>query len=240
RRRPRAARADRRESLEQRRPLHGGSRPHRRARRAGGRACAGLGPRHRHRHRGGHADARTRGGSARPGRERPPRRAWPRRGGRRAVVRLPLAAAPSAARPAAERKGASPATRLRLPKILIVDDDRDAAVTLGMILKSFGAETEIACSGPEALEKFAACSPTIVFLDIGMPLMDGYEVARRIRKNYPEQRPTLVALTGWGQREDRRKAREAGFDHHIVEPADIGVLRELVSSVSERSTSVVA
>jgi len=160
--------------------------------------------------------------------------------GSRFVVRLPLAAAPSGDERAAPRRVASSATLPRLPRILIVDDNRDAAVTLAMILKSFGAETEIACSGHEALEKFAACSPTIVFLDIGMPLMDGYEVARRIRKNYPEQRPTLVALTGWGQREDRRKAREAGFDHHIVKPADIGVLRELVSSVSERSTSVVA
>lgn len=151
--------------------------------------------------------------------------------GSRFVVRLPLAVAPSEER-AAAIVGSSPAALPDQPRILVVDDNRDAAVTLAMILKSFGAEAEIACSGPEALEKFAAWSPSIVFLDIGMPRMDGYEVARRIRRDFPARRPTLIALTGWGQREDRRRASEAGFDYHIVKPAEIDVLRELVRSIT--------
>jgi|GEM_PF-665249 len=157
--------------------------------------------------------------------------------GSRFVVRLPLAEAPEGERPAAAGGSASVAGPEPL-RILIVDDNRDAAVTLAMILESFGAETEVACSGAEALEKFAAWSPAIVFLDIGMPLIDGYEVARRIRRDFPDRRPTLVALTGWGQQEDRRRAREAGFDHHIVKPAEIGVLRDLVSTLSRRGTSI--
>jgi PAS domain S-box-containing protein len=156
--------------------------------------------------------------------------------GSRFVVRLPLAAAPGAERRIVERDGKGSA-KSSLPRILVVDDNRDAAVTLAMILKSFGAETAIACSGPEALEKFGEWCPSIVFLDIGMPRMDGYEVARRIRAEHPDRRPTLIALTGWGQREDRRKAREAGFDHHIVKPADIRALRDLVTSSSARDTS---
>jgi CheY-like chemotaxis protein len=71
----------------------------------------------------------------------------------------------------------------------------------------------------------------VVLLDIGMPGMDGYEVARRIRARSPGPRPTIVALTGWGQENDRREAREAGFDHHLVKPAEIGALKELLRSI---------
>jgi CheY-like chemotaxis protein len=71
----------------------------------------------------------------------------------------------------------------------------------------------------------------VVLLDIGMPGMDGYEVARRIRAQSPGPRPTIVALTGWGQEDDRREAREAGFDHHLVKPAELGALKALLRSI---------
>ncbi len=145
------------------------------------------------------------------------------------VVRLPLAAPPprpTATVPTSERVGGPVAL-----KILVVDDNRDAAQSLAMLLDTFGAETRTACSGAEALRAIEDFSPAAVFLDIGMPQMDGYEVARRIRKGYEGPQPTLIALTGWGQQEDKRKAREAGFDHHIVKPAEISALRELVGSL---------
>jgi CheY-like chemotaxis protein len=71
----------------------------------------------------------------------------------------------------------------------------------------------------------------VVLLDIGMPGMDGYEVARRIRALYPQRRTAIVALTGWGQEKDRRQAREAGIDHHLIKPADIETLRSLLASL---------
>jgi CheY-like chemotaxis protein len=76
----------------------------------------------------------------------------------------------------------------------------------------------------------------VVLLDIGMPGMNGYEVARAIRTRFPQQRATLVALTGWGQEEDRRHAREAGFEHHLVKPAEIDSLQALLVSLGKQST----
>ncbi|HEX6767282.1 MAG TPA: ATP-binding protein, partial [Polyangiaceae bacterium] len=114
-------------------------------------------------------------------------------------------------------------------RILVVDDNADAAESLGALLGFLGADVRTAGDGPTALELFAAYDPMVVFLDIGMPGMDGYEVARRLRSDFPERRPVLVALTGWGQPEDRRRAREASFDHHLVKPADFGALQTLLA-----------
>jgi CheY-like chemotaxis protein len=116
-------------------------------------------------------------------------------------------------------------------RILVVDDNEDAADSLVMILKLFGADVRVARNGPDALEVFRDFEARIVLLDIGMPGMDGYEVARRIRDEFGGRRTALVALTGWGQEEDRRKAREAGFDHHLVKPAEIDELQALLSSL---------
>jgi CheY-like chemotaxis protein/two-component sensor histidine kinase len=127
-----------------------------------------------------------------------------------------------------------------LPKgrVLVVDDNQDAAASLGMLLKLLGAEVRVVNDGPAALEILAAYQPTVVLLDIGMPGMDGYEVARRIREQ-PEWRDLmLIALTGWGQEEDRRRTSEAGFDHHLLKPADMTALKELLTSM--RSTDGVA
>jgi signal transduction histidine kinase len=144
------------------------------------------------------------------------------------TLRLPLAAAP------AERAsgGSRPADMAR-KRILIVDDNRDAADSLRLILEALGAEVRVARDGREALEAFGAHDPAIVLLDIGMPGMDGYEVARAMRLQYPERRAAIVALTGWGQEEDRRRGRAAGFDYHLVKPADLPALEALVASIDE-------
>jgi signal transduction histidine kinase/DNA-binding response OmpR family regulator len=142
------------------------------------------------------------------------------------TVRLPLATSQPA--PAADR-GADDALPPR--RILVVDDNRDAGDSLGLLLEVLGAEVRVARDGEEALEACSAYDPAVVLLDIGMPGMDGYEVARRIRARSPGPRPTIIALTGWGQEDDRREAREAGFDHHLVKPAELGVLKELLKSI---------
>lgn len=116
-------------------------------------------------------------------------------------------------------------------RLLVVDDNQDAADSLAMLLKLQGHEVRVAFSGMAALEMTKAYTPDVVFLDIGMPGMDGYEVARRLRQQPGLERVILAALTGWGQKEDRRRTTEAGFDHHLVKPPDpkavAGVLAEL-------------
>jgi CheY-like chemotaxis protein len=114
----------------------------------------------------------------------------------------------------------------------VVDDNRDAATSLGMLLNVLGADVHVAHDGPAALKAFDTYRPAIVLLDIGMPGMDGYEVAREIRSRSNGVRvPLVVALTGWGQEEDRRTARAAGFDHHLVKPANIEALQALLATV---------
>lgn len=97
----------------------------------------------------------------------------------------------------------------------------------------FGADVRVAQNGREPLDAFDAYDPAVVLLDIGMPGIDAYEVARRIRTRFPGRRTALVALTGWGLEEDRRRAHAAGFDHHLIKPAEIGALQALLASISE-------
>ncbi len=113
--------------------------------------------------------------------------------------------------------------------VLVVDDNKDAAESLAMLLRTAGAEVSLANDGPTALAEFGRCEPHVVLLDIGMPDMDGYEVARRLREAARDQRVALVALTGWGQDEDQRRVRAAGFDHHLVKPVDLASLQALLS-----------
>jgi signal transduction histidine kinase len=144
------------------------------------------------------------------------------------MVRLPLdrgAAAAAAAPRASPAKLASPM------RVLLVDDNRDAAASLGMVLKHLGADVHLAYDGKEALQVFDESAPSVVLLDIGMPGMDGYEVARRMRAHSRGREAAIVALTGWGQEEDRRRAREAGFEHHLVKPAEIDVLQKLLAEI---------
>jgi CheY-like chemotaxis protein/anti-sigma regulatory factor (Ser/Thr protein kinase) len=143
------------------------------------------------------------------------------------TLRIPLAQDQRGA--AAQGAGAEAAFAKK--RILVVDDNHDAGDSLGMILERLGAEVRIVRDGPEALAAFPAYDPSVVLLDIGMPGMDGYEVARTLRERFPERNAALVALTGWGQEKDRQQARDAGFDHHLVKPAEIGALKELLASL---------
>lgn len=115
-------------------------------------------------------------------------------------------------------------------RILVVDDHRDAARVLGILLNSLGYDVETAHDGSQALAAVDSFKPDIVFCDIGLPKIDGYEVARRVRQRPDQDSIKLVALTGWGQDEDRQRTREAGFDHHLVKPVAVKTLRDLLAS----------
>jgi CheY-like chemotaxis protein len=114
--------------------------------------------------------------------------------------------------------------------VLVVDDNVDAADSLGLLLRLSGQETRMAYDGPTALLVAEAFRPQLVLLDIGMPGMDGYEVARRLRGLPVLEGVVLVAVTGWGQEEDRLRSRAAGFDDHLVKPADPVALQHLLAS----------
>jgi len=105
-------------------------------------------------------------------------------------------------------------------RILLADDNRDALETLARLLQLGGHEIYKAMDGVQALEAATRVRPDLVLLDIGMPGMDGYEVARRIRSLPWGRSATLVALTGWGQESDRKRSRDAGFDTHCIKPLD--------------------
>jgi CheY-like chemotaxis protein len=143
------------------------------------------------------------------------------------TVRLPLVAAPHASEPDPPAADALPSMR-----VLVVDDNEDGAVSLAMVLQHLGADVRVTHDGPSAIEAFAEWQPAVVLLDIGMPGMNGYDVARTIRAQFPDRAASLVALTGWGQDEDRRRAREAGFEHHLVKPAEIDALRGLLHGLA--------
>ncbi|MBV8217319.1 MAG: response regulator, partial [Solirubrobacterales bacterium] len=142
------------------------------------------------------------------------------------TVRLPL----SERRPieSAEAAVAEP-RELKKRRVLIVDDNADAAETLRMLMKTLGdGEVQTALNGTDALKVGAELHPDVVLLDIGMPGMDGYEVARRMRGETWGKDALLVALTGWGQEQHRRRSREAGFDRHMTKPADLASLRAVL------------
>jgi CheY-like chemotaxis protein len=126
---------------------------------------------------------------------------------------------------------ALPSTARVSKRVLVVDDNRDAADSLAVLLRLHGHEVRVAYEGPAALAASAEFGPDLVLLDLGMPGMDGYEVARRLRQSPAFAGRVLAALTGWGQEADRMRTREAGFDHHLVKPADPGELAALLASV---------
>ncbi len=114
-------------------------------------------------------------------------------------------------------------------RVLVVDDNVDAARTLSLIINVLGAEVRVANDGQRAIEAAAEFLPDLILMDIGMPIMNGYDAARRIRQESWGKTITLVALTGWGQEEDRARTKEAGFDHHLVKPADPAGIRKLLT-----------
>lgn len=115
--------------------------------------------------------------------------------------------------------------------MLVVDDNVDAAESLAMLLRATGHDVRTAHDGPTALEAADAFLPHAVLLDIGLPKLNGYEVARRLRQRPAFQKALLVAMTGYGQDSDQQQARAAGFDHHLVKPADHAVLMKLLAGV---------
>jgi signal transduction histidine kinase/DNA-binding response OmpR family regulator len=145
------------------------------------------------------------------------------------VVRLPARAsqqAPAPARPHTE----TPQALLPQGRVLVVDDNQDSADSLAQLLRLGGFDVYLAHDGPAALESARTLTPDIVMLDIGLPGMDGYEVARRLRATPAARTTLLVAVTGYGQKEDRDRSHQAGFDHHLVKPVDYGVLQKLLAS----------
>jgi PAS domain S-box-containing protein len=145
------------------------------------------------------------------------------------VIRLP------ALTDAAEALAASaePESAVRQPacsRVLVVDDNLDSAESLALLLGIHGHQVSLAYNGPEALEVARSFRPEVVVLDIGLPGMDGYEVARHLRGERQTENVMLIALTGYGQSEDRQRSKQAGFDHHLVKPVDPDVLQTLISS----------
>jgi DNA-binding response OmpR family regulator len=113
--------------------------------------------------------------------------------------------------------------------VLIVDDNADAADSLCSVLTLAGFQTQVAYAAAEALEKAANQHPDVVLLDIGLPDLSGHELARRLRAESWGAGLQLIAITGWGQEDDRRKSREAGFDHHLTKPVDPEQLISLIA-----------
>jgi CheY-like chemotaxis protein len=149
------------------------------------------------------------------------------------VVRLPLALGRGVAHGfVKEELPRAPVTRRRL---LVVDDNRDFADTLGALFETMGHDVRIAYNGTDAVSATAEYRPDAVFLDIGLPGRNGYDVARMLRSSPELADVTLVAFTGYGQVEDRRRVREAGFDYHVVKPADAAELAKIVDALPARA-----
>jgi PAS domain S-box-containing protein len=147
------------------------------------------------------------------------------------ILRLPVAHRNREAR-GAPADGPSRALVNRR-RVLVVDDNEDSATSFSLLLKSLGSDVRTTYNGAAALELLKSYRPDVVFLDLGMPGMDGCTVAQRIRQHAELERVTLVALTGWGQDEDQQRTRAAGFDHHLVKPADLAAVQSLLAGDRE-------
>jgi PAS domain S-box-containing protein len=145
------------------------------------------------------------------------------------VVRLPVFTERPKAKPQRDLGVRREMTGPIQCRILIVDDNRDSAESLTMLCKLNGHEVQSAYDGLEAIETAVKFRPNVILLDIGLPGLNGYEVARQIRSQLPDRDLTLVALTGWGREEDRRSAQEAGFDAHLVKPLDFDALERILN-----------
>jgi len=147
------------------------------------------------------------------------------------VIHLPAIAATPAKRELPRRMDPELSVSCR---VLIADDNHDAAVSLSMLLQSMGHDTRVVHDGIEALEAAELFRPDVVLLDIGMPRLDGYETARRLASQPWAAAAQIVAVTGWGQETDRQRAKDAGFHRHLVKPVDLDVLREVMSDGCEQ------
>jgi PAS domain S-box-containing protein len=148
------------------------------------------------------------------------------------VVRIPIAVDQAVGRPKPTMAlSIAPISR----RILVVDDNRDSATSLAALLKLSGNETQTAYDGLQAMEAAASFRPDVMLLDIGLPKLNGYEVARKIREQPWGKKLMLVALTGWGQEEDRKKSQEAGFDAHMIKPVDHSALAKLLAELQPKA-----
>lgn len=154
------------------------------------------------------------------------------------IVRLPIVASAMVVKetaPADTRNGRGAAKR-----VLIADDNRDFADSLASVLRLGGHEVRVTYDGAEAVTAARGWRPDVVLLDIGLPYLNGYETAERIRGALSGARPLLIAITGWGQEEDRRRSRAAGFDHHFVKPVDPVALLRALEAPRERAHATAA
>jgi CheY-like chemotaxis protein len=145
------------------------------------------------------------------------------------TVRLPIAftRAGEEASGMVEADAAPSASR----RVLVVDDNKDSALTLAMILRIMGHEAQTAHDGLEAIQLAETFRPEVIFLDIGMPKLNGYDTCRHIRQQPWGTSIVIVALTGWGQAEDYRRSKDAGFNHHLVKPVKPPVLRQVLAEL---------
>ncbi len=146
------------------------------------------------------------------------------------VVRLPIVLASAAAPPSGAARGQG-AGKLR---VLVVDDNRDSAESLALLLSLDGAESHTAYDGESGVASAVKLRPDAVLLDIGLPKLNGYDACREIRRQLDGHRVSIIALTGWGQEDDRRKSADAGFDGHLVKPVDHAELGRLLAQLPRR------
>lgn len=153
------------------------------------------------------------------------------------IIWLPVVkseqAVPDARRP--ETSERPPVASGRALRILVVDDNVDAAQSLALLLRAYGHEVvDVVHDGPSAVEAILSKKPSVVLLDIGLPGLNGYEVAKRVRGQEAEPPPHLIAVTGYSQEADKRKAQEVGIGHYLVKPVDANRLQELLSMIGEK------
>jgi CheY-like chemotaxis protein len=146
------------------------------------------------------------------------------------VVRIPLNAGVTV--PPRHPEVCAAPVKQRTRRIMIADDNKDAADALGMLLELAGHDVRMVYNGRSALTLARTFRPDVAFIDIGMPDMTGYEVAQQLRRKPLGSGPFLVALTGWGQDDDRRRAREAGFDRHMTKPVDSEEVDGLIAAAT--------
>jgi CheY-like chemotaxis protein len=149
------------------------------------------------------------------------------------VVRLPVVLISAPQPPPATETGHAAARSLR---ILVVDDNVDTAASLAMLLRATGHNVRTAHDGPQALDAALDYRPNVMLLDIGLPGLDGFEVATRMREHPVLQNVVLVAMTGYGQETDRQRSQQSGFDHHLVKPARFEQVQSILASVSAKAT----
>lgn len=149
------------------------------------------------------------------------------------VLRLPLAVS----RDAIAKEPPRDVEAAKMGKVLVIDDDQDVADSFAMLLEGLGASVRVAYDGNSGIEEAVTFRPQIVFVDIRMRGIDGYEIARRMRARLAEDPPTLVALSGLGQENDQALSKEAGFDLHLVKPATLEAIEQLLAQNASRTES---